>query len=372
MKKTAFILGLLWSVFINISVTAQSTGYVIDVDIEGADGISFTLQERANGRIVNLDSAVVVNGKFRIAGKTMVPSMVSLVARSSKKGFTFFVENSKISILAKFDSLSNAKISGSKTQDEFYTLLNTIKANQEKIQVHLKNYQSASQSGDTLKMNEIRTLASNLSIEIMKIQKDFVKQNPKSYVSPVIISSLANMIPQEEVESLISQLDPAISKIPAMTELKARYISVKSVDIGQKAPNFTLNDPNGVPVSLSSRTGKNLLLVDFWAAWCGPCRRENPAVVKVYNEFKQKGFDVLGVSLDRNKEDWVKAISDDNLTWTHVSDLAYFNNAAARLYFVNSIPSNVLLDKNGIIVAKNLRGEDLYNKVKQLLQEVRP
>jgi thiol-disulfide isomerase/thioredoxin len=107
--------------------------------------------------------------------------------------------------------------------------------------------------------------------------------------------------------------------------------------------------------------------VDFWAAWCGPCRRENPSVVKVYKEFNQKGFDVLGVSLDRTREDWIKAIADDNLTWTHVSDLAYFNCAAAKLYFVNSIPSNVLLDKNGVIVAKNLRGEELYNKVKEIL-----
>ncbi len=107
-----------------------------------------------------------------------------------------------------------------------------------------------------------------------------------------------------------------------------------------------------------------MLLIDFWAAWCGPCRRENPNVVKVYKEFSKKGFDVFGVSLDQKKDDWVKAISDDKLTWTHVSDLKYWENAAARLYAVYSIPANFLLDEKGVIIARNLRGDELYNKVK--------
>ena len=129
-----------------------------------------------------------------------------------------------------------------------------------------------------------------------------------------------------------------------------------------------LNDPEGNPVSLYSKVGAKLLLVDFWAAWCGPCRRENPHVVKVYKEFNKKGFDVFCVSLDQKKEDWVKAIADDNLTWTNVSDLQYWSSAAAKMYAVNSIPANFLLDENGIIIGKNLRGEELYNKVKELVE----
>ena len=117
------------------------------------------------------------------------------------------------------------------------------------------------------------------------------------------------------------------------------------------------------------KIGPKLLLIDFWAAWCNPCRQENPNVVKVYNEFHKKGFDVLGVSLDQKKEDWVKAIADDKLTWTHVSDLKYWGNDAAKLYAVNSIPSNFLLDDKGIIIARNLRGDDLYKKVKEILDK---
>ena len=122
---------------------------------------------------------------------------------------------------------------------------------------------------------------------------------------------------------------------------------MKTVAVGQKAPDFTMNDPDDKPVSLSSRIGPKLLLIDFWASWCAPCRQENPNVVKVYNEFHKKGFDIFGVSLDQKKEDWVKAISDDKLTWTHVSDLKYWGNDAARLYAVNQIPSNFLLDDKG-------------------------
>ena len=115
--------------------------------------------------------------------------------------------------------------------------------------------------------------------------------------------------------------------------------------------------------------GHKILLIDFWAAWCGPCRGENPNVVAVYNDFHDKGFDVLGVSLDNNKEDWVQAIADDKLAWTHVSDLQYWSNAAAKLYAVNSIPANFLIDAEGKILAKGLRGDDLREKVAELLSE---
>jgi peroxiredoxin len=140
-----------------------------------------------------------------------------------------------------------------------------------------------------------------------------------------------------------------------------------TLSAGHKAPDFTLNDVNGNPVSLASRTGPKLLLIDFWAGWCGPCRMENPNLVRIYNEFKELGFDILGVSLDRSREVWMKAIDDDKLTWTQVSDLNYFNSAAAKLYDVTAIPANFLIDGNGMIIAVDLRGEALYTRVKGVL-----
>ena len=162
-------------------------------------------------------------------------------------------------------------------------------------------------------------------------------------------------------------MDTAVANTETIKDLKVRVEKMKKVAIGQKAPDFTLNDPEGNPVSLYSKVGAKLLLVDFWAAWCGPCRQENPNVVKVYKEFNKKGFDVFGVSLDRTKDAWVKAIADDKLTWTHVSDLQYWNSEAAQLYAVSAIPANFLLDENGVIIGRNLREEALYNKVKETL-----
>src|SRR4030042_1414621 len=162
-----------------------------------------------------------------------------------------------------------------------------------------------------------------------------------------------------EIEEAINAMDTNVANVPVIKDLKVRLEGMKIVAIGQKAPDCTMNDVGGNPVSLSSKIGTKLLLVDFWAAWCGPCRQENPNVVKVYNQFRKKGFDIFGVSLDQRNEDWVKAIADDKLTWTHVSDLQYWNNAAAKMYAVNAIPANFLLDETGTIIARNLRGEDL-------------
>jgi peroxiredoxin len=202
-----------------------------------------------------------------------------------------------------------------------------------------------------------------------KLQKNFVKNNPASYITPSLLASLSYEMEPEELESMINGLDTVIAELPQVTSLKERLVVLKTVSIGHKAPDFTMNDTNGNPVSLSSKIGPKLLLLDFWAAWCNPCRQENPNLVKVYNEFHGKGFDVLGVSLDQRKEDWLKAIADDKLTWTNVSDLKYKDNEAARLYAVNSIPSDFLLDETGIIVGRNLRGDDLYKKVKEILEK---
>ena len=363
---------LLLSVVIIITACSTEPRYTIKGDIEGADSVTFYLQKREAGGLVTLDSALARNGSFRIKGGAVdFPQMVILVARETMGRISFYIENSNITITGKLDSIADSKITGSKTHDEYTLFMESNKPLNDQYSGIYNEYQIASQEKNEERMAELQKQAENIQEQMKALQLDFIRSNPSSYFSPSLLQGLSYELDAQEIESYISGMDTNVANIPIMLSLKERVEQMKSVSVGQKAPDFTLNDVDGNPVSLYSKVGPRLLLLDFWAAWCGPCRQENPHVVKVYKEFNKKGFDVFGVSLDRTREDWVKAIADDKLTWTHVSDLQYWNSAAARMYAVNSIPANFLLNENGTIVARNLRGDALYNKVNEVLGEVR-
>ena len=197
----------------------------------------------------------------------------------------------------------------------------------------------------------------------------FAKAESSSPVAFYALQQYAGYdINPEKVEPLYQGLSETVRTYPSVVAFKDRLETAKKIGVGRIAPAFTQNDTLDQPVQLSSLRGK-YLLIDFWASWCGPCRQENPNVVKVFNQYKDKNFHVLGVSLDREgqKEKWMKAIHDDKLTWTHVSDLKFWNNAVSRQYGIQAIPQNLLLDPEGKIIAKNLRGEALVKKMQELL-----
>lgn len=342
--------------------------YTINGRIKGADSMTFLLQKREAGKLVVIDSAFTKNGNFRMkSGAVSYPQMVILSAKGTRMRTTFYLENSEISITGKLDSLFNAEILGSKTQDEYKGYIDSNKTLNEKYTKVYNDYQVAAQENDTAKASALEKQIIDIEDEMIELQTSFVKNNTSSYVSPSILKGLSYQMEADQLETLVNAFDTTLAKLPEVKELKERIALMKTVAVGQKAPDFTMNTPEGVAVSLSSKIGSKLLLIDFWAAWCGPCRRENPNVTRVYREFHKKGFDILGVSLDREKEEWVKAIANDKLTWTHVSDLQFWNNSAARLYAVYSIPANFLLDENGVIIARNVMGADLSNKLKEIL-----
>lgn len=344
--------------------------YVVEGELEGVNDGMVYLQKLESGKFVIVDSAFVDDGAFEITGGSVdYPDIYYLTVENKRGYLDFFLENSRISVKGHADSLYKAVAEGSSAQDEYHEYNNGLEPFYERNIALFNEISNARQEGDTLKLPELEAERNLLFEEITEYNLEYVRSHPESYVTPHILNSQTYDMSIKEIEAYIELLDPKLFGTEIIIDLKNRIEKRKKVAIGEMAPDFTLNDTEGKPISLYDVVGSELLLVDFWAAWCGPCRQENPKLVNVYNEFRDKGFDILGVSLDRDRDDWLKAIKEDSLVWTHVSDLQYFQSEAAQLYAVTAIPANFLLDSEGKILATNLRGSELRRTVAEKLGE---
>jgi len=329
------------------------------------------------------DSTALSNGAFEFKGTVEAPQQVTLVLahdgklRQALSNFqradrtTTFLEKGPV-VLTSTDSLTKAKITGSKLTTEYQQLQATLEPANNQMKALMADYRAATPEQRKLPefMKQLDAREEAITAESKQHYSAFVKAHPSSVVSLGAVQEVGGAVPTyAEVAPLYASLAPAVKNSPEGKKYGEMLQAIKTVAVGATAPDFTLSTPDGKSVALSSFRGK-YVLVDFWASWCGPCRQENPNVTKVYNEYKAKNFDILGVSLDTEKarDKWLKAIADDQLAWTQVSDLKGWQNQAATLYHVQAIPQNFLVDPNGKIVATNLRGDDLKTALTQYIK----
>jgi len=373
MKQIVFVLCMVFAVPLHVF----GQGYVITGELSGADGQTVSLRQFRDQQPVEVNKATVQAGKFTMTGTTPYPEFCMLYV-GEQGPVQFFVENSNIRISADPENPQKTKVTGSKETDAFMEFMDEWGKFEQQIKKLSDSYVALSTSGIATQdaLINIRLQAEKMNTDRRNYVISYVLNNPGKISSVFIVNAipvsgnttLMQILDITQKEQVVKGFDSRTGQSQWVKTIKDNVAALKRTDIGQIFPDVTLKTPDDQPISISDFAGKGkYVLLDSWAAWCGPCRAENPHVVQLYKRYKDKGFEIIGISLDRGKAEWVEAIKKDNLTWPQMSDLKYFESNAAQLYSVNSIPHTVLLDKDGKIIAKGLRGEALTAKLAELM-----
>ncbi|MFC3562449.1 redoxin domain-containing protein [Pedobacter jamesrossensis] len=351
-----------------LSLFAQSSFTICGFGKGFKDGDKIFLSYRQSGQIVD-DSTIVNRATFKFKGSinTKVRGYLSRnnnprYAEDLFDSFSIYIEAGQIT-LNSADTLSNSTISGTPSNNDYAELLAALDPLNKQIK-KLKDSNKELKDTALLKLN--KTKLETAYYDTFPVQFNFIANHPDSYVSLLTLGNMARnskFLPQ--VEQSFTNLNPDLKAMPEGKEIARRIIEDKKISVGMLAKDFTQNDIIGNPIKLSSYRGK-YVLVDFWASWCLPCREENPNLLSAYQQYKSKKFAVLSVSIDTDKMNWLNAIKEDKLPWMQVSDLKK-ENEVAKLYGVTTIPSNVLIDPDGKIIAKDIKGKDLRDTLLLLL-----
>ena len=325
-----YFVSMVLAAFLMAGCQETPKGYVINGEVEGvADGAIY-LKTFRNKMFFDVDTAEIKDGKFTFKGEVDQPLLYGLATEEMDYPLQLFVENVDMN----------------------------VKIGQDGETITVEN----SPVNDIFLGNAGKVFEEGFDIDSL------VTKYPGSPAAAFYLYRyFTYQLPLDELKATRAKLTPSLANSPYVTDLDGIIKQLENVQIGKAAPEFSLPDTTGTMVSLSDFKGKYVLL-DFWASWCPPCRRENPNVVKAFNDFKDKNFTVVGISLDKDKDKWLEAIVSDNLTWTHVSDLKYWDSEIPALYGVRGIPANVLLDPDGVIIARNITGEQLHETLESVIK----
>lgn len=356
----------------------DSNSYTVNGEVNGITNGTKVYIERIDlttGIPVKVDSTEIKDNTFVFKGTTENMDQSFITFENQEVRVPFILEKGKI--LFTYDSSDITKIgaSGTKNNDDFFAF--SKKA--EKLNRDIMQYQADNQKAFLeAKDKEDRESAEKIINGFMQLAEKledytdtYIDENSNTYTSLIILAQNATSGVYHK-EDLVEKYNKFDKKLQETTIGKAFKVTIdqipdSKIKIGDKAPDFTAKNPVGNTISLKESLGK-VTIIDFWASWCGPCRAENPKVVAIYNQYHDQGLNIIGVSLDKDNTKWIEAIAKDKLTWNHVSNLMFWQDPIAQEYEIKSIPATFILDKNGIVVAKNLRGKKLEAKIQELLK----
>lgn len=362
MKRILYILPFLAIVSCN---TQPENSIKLSVEITNSvEGGKVRLEKIVNDKLYRVDSAQMgEDNKFEKYVIIDEPAFYRLNI-FDRQFVNLILNDTDVQVVADGKN-GSYKVTGSLDTDYISELNNLQSSFQVKVKELNQEFMEARNNGDMTKIPELQNKYLQQKAESEKLVKKKIRNMGNSIAA---ILSLQFLNPDADFAFFEETAEKFKTNLPNSSYTKkliSEVAKLKKLAVGSPAPEISLPDPEGNIVSLSSFKGK-YVMIDFWAAWCRPCRQENPNVVRMYNIYKDKGFEVLGVSLDRKKESWVKAIADDGLTWSQVSDLKYFNSEAATTYNISAIPATYLIGPDGKILSKNLRGPELEAKLKEI------
>ena len=342
----------------------KGNNFKVNVSLANGNEKTVYLQKYVDNAPVIIDSAIIANETAVLNAEKDNPQILyALKIKGMRGSMPFFADNKDVTVVGDINNPKDVEIMASETQAELDAYNKELEGFEDQIRDLYAVMQQAFDDNDSIKMDSLNTVGTALMEQQDSFRDDYIKAHPDSFVTHYILDGVKQDYPLDQLKDLMAGFT---TESIYRDHLNEYVTKLERLEVGQPFIDFTLQTKDGENVTLSEKIAQNkLTLVDFWASWCGPCRKENPVVKAAYEQFHGLGFDVVGVSVDQDEAAWLKAVEDDQLPWTQVRDS---ENKASESYMIYYIPSNFLFDQDGNMVAKGLRGEELMAKLAELLK----